>query len=198
MIRKESSDPRVLRTRHLLRESLKSLVEKQPFSAITVKDVTERAGLNRTTFYLHYSGLHELLEDYTRVLFNELRQDIYGNNPWRVVREIDQVEPYVALVFTHLKKHRAFYRSMLGIQGNSYFNGLFQDLLSELLFEPITEIRPSQEDNPPSVLVLKFYCNGFIGIAKWWLANNMPITIQRASRQITREILPGYLRLMQG
>lgn len=162
-----------------------------------MKDVTDAAGLNRTTFYLHYSGLHELLEDYTKVIFNELQQDIYGDNPIQIVRKIDHVEPYVAKVFNHLKKHQAFYRSMLGIQGNPYFNALFQDLLSELLFEPIAAIHQQQSEDYPSILILKFYCNGFMGIAKWWLANDMPISIQKASRQITQEILPGYMKLMR-
>jgi len=98
---KEETDPRVLRTCHSLRESLRKLVEERPFSTLTVKDVTDNAGLNRSTFYLHYSGLHELLEDYTRVLFSELRQDIYGDAPIQIVRNIDQVEPYVAMVFNH-------------------------------------------------------------------------------------------------
>lgn len=193
----ESEDPRVIRTRQLLWEALRKLVEERSFSTLSVKDVTEEAGLNRSTFYLHYAGLHELLEDYTRVLFDELREDIYKDDLSTVIWEADQVEPYVALVLNHLKKYYAFYKSMLGKRGDPYFNRLFQDLLSELLFEPIASTFNRRETDLSSTLILKFYCNGFTGIASWWLDNDMPISIAEASRQISRDILPGYMQLMQ-
>jgi hypothetical protein len=45
-------------------------------------------------------------------------------------------------------------------------------------------------------MALRFYSAGFTGIASWWLENGMPISIEQASQHITRDILPGYLRLM--
>lgn len=193
----ENEDPRVIRTRHLLREALRALVEERSFSTLSVKDVTERAGINRSTFYLHYAGLHELLEDYTRVLFDELRENIYEGDLSDMSWGSEDVEPYVELVFNHLKKYRAFYKSMLGKRGDPYFNRLFQDLLSELLFEPIASVFSQRSTDLHSTLILKFYCNGFTGIASWWLDNDMPIAIPQASQQISRDILPGYMQLMQ-
>jgi len=192
-----SADPRVIRTCQLLREALRKLVERRSFSTLSVKDITEEAGLNRSTFYLHYIGLHELLADYTRVLFNELREDIYGGGISGSKWGPEQVEPYVELVFHHLKKYQAFYKSMLGKRGDPYFNRLFQDLLSELLFEPIASSFDRRNPDLSSALILRFYCNGFTGVASWWLDNDMPIAIPEASHQITRDILPGYMQLMQ-
>ena len=74
-------DPRVIRTRGLLRTALMELAVEKSFASLTIQDVTRRAGLNRTTFYLHFNGLHELLEDCARSLFAELRGEIYANLP---------------------------------------------------------------------------------------------------------------------
>ena len=46
--------------------------------------------------------------------------------------------PYVECVFRHLVQHARFYRSILGKQGDPLFRALFQELLSELIFGPIT------------------------------------------------------------
>lgn len=54
-------DPRVVRTRQQLREALVSLIEEKGFDALTVQDITDRAELNRATFYLHYQDKQELL-----------------------------------------------------------------------------------------------------------------------------------------
>jgi AcrR family transcriptional regulator len=54
-------DPRVVRTRQMLRDALVSLIEEKGFDAITIQDIADRAGLNRATFYLHYRDKQELL-----------------------------------------------------------------------------------------------------------------------------------------
>jgi len=47
-------DPRVKRTRKLLEDALRSLLCERPFSEISVSDITEKATVNRATFYAHF------------------------------------------------------------------------------------------------------------------------------------------------
>ena len=54
-------DRRVRRTKQLIKQSLIELMHEKPFKDITVKDITERADLNRGTFYLHYVDIYDLL-----------------------------------------------------------------------------------------------------------------------------------------
>jgi AcrR family transcriptional regulator len=65
-------DPRIRRTRHLLQEALRRLLEQKGFDDITVQDITEAATLNRATFYAHYPDKFALLEELIRVSFLEL------------------------------------------------------------------------------------------------------------------------------
>ena len=53
-----STDPRALRTRKLLREALMQVVIDKPFRDLTIRDITQSAGINRATFYLHYEDMH--------------------------------------------------------------------------------------------------------------------------------------------
>ena len=191
-----ASDPRVIRTRNLLRDALVQLVAEKSFASLTIQDVTDRAGLNRTTFYLHYTGLHELLEDCSRALFSQMRTDIYANKSLTFQQDATRLEPFVESVFRHLEQHAKFYRAMLGKTGDPFLRGLFQDLLSELIFEPILNKTLSEAPNHQIEISLQFFSAGFTGIASWWLENGMPISAEQASQQITRDILPGYLRLI--
>ena len=131
------SDPRSIRTRELLRQALISLVAEKSFPNLTIQAVTDLAGLNRTTFYLHYGGLHELLEDCTRTLFTQMHTEIYSNKVIGDARKTTTLTPFVESVFRHLEQNGRFYRAMLGRQGDPLFRGLFQELLLELIFEPI-------------------------------------------------------------
>jgi AcrR family transcriptional regulator len=191
-----ASDPRSIRTRDLLRDALMKLVAEQSFNSLSIQDVTRLAGLNRTTFYLHYSGLHELLEDCARTLFGQMRTEIYANKFSYRQQDLTALVPFVESVFRHLEQHEPFYRAMLGKQGDPLFRVLFQDLLAELIFEPIIDRNPGDDSNPQLEIILRFFSSGFTGVAAWWLEKGKPLSVEKASLQIAHDILPDYLRLM--
>ncbi len=56
------TDPRIMRTRKLLREALASLLAQKNFASITVADISERATVNRATFYAHFTDKLALLD----------------------------------------------------------------------------------------------------------------------------------------
>jgi AcrR family transcriptional regulator len=65
-------DPRIRRTRRLLQDALKRLLEEKEFDKISVQDITEAATLNRATFYAHYTDKFALLGELIRVTFLQL------------------------------------------------------------------------------------------------------------------------------
>jgi AcrR family transcriptional regulator len=60
----EKLDPRVKRTRSLLEQAFMEVVAQKGFQAVSVQDITEKAGVNRATFYAHFPDKYALL-DYT-------------------------------------------------------------------------------------------------------------------------------------
>lgn len=65
----EKLDPRVKRTRRLLQRAFEDLLAEKGFNALTVQDITERAEVNRATFYAHYADKFALLEETIREAF---------------------------------------------------------------------------------------------------------------------------------
>jgi AcrR family transcriptional regulator len=55
-------DPRVKRTRQLIEQAFMELVSQKGFQSISVLDITERAGINRATFYAHFPDKYALLD----------------------------------------------------------------------------------------------------------------------------------------
>lgn len=55
-------DPRVMRTKNLIIDAFLTLIKEKDFNAISIKDITERATINRATFYRHFSDKYVLLE----------------------------------------------------------------------------------------------------------------------------------------
>ena len=58
----QKEDRRIRRTQKMLKDSLIELMTERDFKNISVKDITERADLNRGTFYNHYTDTYDLLQ----------------------------------------------------------------------------------------------------------------------------------------
>ena len=66
------ADKRYVKSEARLREAMIELLDREPFAAITIKKITDEAGVGRATFYKHYNDKTELLT----AVEDELRADI--------------------------------------------------------------------------------------------------------------------------
>src|SRR5258708_20289660 len=67
-----TTDPRILRSRRMLMDSLAKLLRKKEFEDISVQEIADDATLNRATFYLHYPDKNALLQAMTESRFRNL------------------------------------------------------------------------------------------------------------------------------
>jgi AcrR family transcriptional regulator len=68
----DATDPRILRSRRMLMESLAKLLVEKEFEDISVQEIADEATLNRATFYLHYPDKNALLQAMSDIRFREL------------------------------------------------------------------------------------------------------------------------------
>ena len=67
-----TTDPRIVRSRRMLMDSLAKLLAKKDFDDISIQEIADEATLNRATFYLHYPDKSALLQAMTDVRFRDL------------------------------------------------------------------------------------------------------------------------------
>ena len=171
----EKLDPRVVRTRKLLREALIDLIPEKGYDAITIKDISERATLNRATFYLHYRDKEDLLDRGFEEIWDELTRD----NPFPQTSggalSLDATRATVLRDFEHLERHAAFYSVMIGRHGVAHFIFRMQDYVyksTEERLKSLESVRTPAE--VPQGIVLQFVASAYVGLMHWWLENDMP------------------------
>src|SRR5699024_9614754 len=64
-------DRRISRTKKRLRESLTTLMQEKPVQSITVREIAELADINRSTFYLHYQDVYDMVTQIQDDMFQE-------------------------------------------------------------------------------------------------------------------------------
>ncbi|WP_239422101.1 TetR/AcrR family transcriptional regulator [Bacillus sp. CGMCC 1.16541] len=73
-------DRRKKYTQMVLKESLLTLIKEKPMANITVKELCERADINRSTYYAHYTSPYELLYAIEEEFMDELVQTLNQYN----------------------------------------------------------------------------------------------------------------------
>src|SRR5262245_35873900 len=68
---RRQSDRRIQRTQQLLRQAFLDIVVEKGFGATSIQDITERANVNRGTFYTHFADKYELLDSVMREQFHQ-------------------------------------------------------------------------------------------------------------------------------
>ena len=67
----EKEDPRITRTRGLLEQAFMEVVAEKGFQSVSVQDITDKAGVNRATFYAHFADKYALLDHSIRMQFKQ-------------------------------------------------------------------------------------------------------------------------------
>ncbi len=112
----EQEDLRVRRTRKLLQQAFIEGTVEKGFAALTVRDITERAMVNRSTFYRHYLDKYDLLEHYMNEILPAIATHETGAEP-----HPHEASAGLVNLLTHIRHFAAFYRVMQGIQGDPLF-----------------------------------------------------------------------------
>jgi len=167
------NDPRIVRTRRSLLDALLEIAEEKDFADITISELTERAGINRKTFYLHYRDKNALLDEALDSLLGELmeasRRFIETHGP------LDPAVPPPAIrwLLDHLAERPALYRRLLGPNGVSHFAMRLQSLYYEKFLELWGDLGyTAVTGSPPVEFRATFASAATQRIAAWWLLND--------------------------
>lgn len=76
---KRYEDRRVQRTRQALRQAFVEVAHEKGFAATSIQDITERANVNRGTFYLHFTDKYMLVDEFLRENFQQLLADVISS-----------------------------------------------------------------------------------------------------------------------
>lgn len=170
MIEHKRVDRRIERTRALLRDALMALAVERPWESITVQDITDRANVNRATFYLHFRDKDELLLQSMIALYAELIGQYEHPDREQVLQSGDDSLFEDPSDFEHVARHASFYRAMLSNKGSAAFIVGVMEFLTQMYQDEV--LRPLAGDTEPAVpleFTAAFLAGAEIGVMRWWL-----------------------------
>lgn len=174
-------DLRVQRTRKLIEDAMISLTVEKGFSAITVRDITERAKVNRSTFYRHYLDKYDLLSQYMSSLSDLMPKNDDGSEELGPMP--DDVPVGLMRLLEHVRRFGDFYRVMLGGLGDPVAVQHFR-ANTERRFRFLVAMHNEEDepDKPPLDLRLSYVSCAAIGSIMWWLESDQPCSVEQLAR----------------
>lgn len=123
-------DPRVARTRKLLFDAFRSLLDEKGCEEMTVQDIAERAAINRATFYAHFADKYDLGDTLMRDSFTEtMERRLPGNT--------ETPRDYVRALFLAVTEHWTQRHGQCRGHDNRMFESLVEAQIKGLLFDHI-------------------------------------------------------------
>ena len=156
-------------TDELLARSFKELLCKQPMEKITIKDITDKAGVIRPTFYNHFSDKYALLEYI-------VRHDLLA--PIKPLLMNDMIQEGLTLLFSNIQNDRHFYERAVCIEGQNSFESIARSEVSKLLLDIIDQKKQGKNHKYPWLdrqIIAEYYANSMCYVAIAWIKRDYMI-----------------------
>ena len=170
--------------------ALISLMKKKPFAYITVSEICKAAGVNRSTFYLHYETISDLLSETSRYLLDEFlgyftadaKTAVENLNKRNLADLVFTDEKYITPYLTYIQDHKEVFCTALLHMGTLGLEDVYRRMF-ENIFKPILGRFEFPADTHQYVIM--YYLNGIHAIILEWLRNGCDKSIREITEIIS-------------
>lgn len=177
-------------------EAFLELLEKKEFEYITVKEICEKAGVNRSTFYLHYETVADLLSECAEYINNKCFCR-YSREHSAVIDQIatadlerlifitpDYLRPYFEFVRENKRLLQAMLSRPFVLNADATFANMFKNI-----FSPVMDRFRCAEENKH--YVISFYIAGLIAIVSEWIKGDCADSIDEIINICMNCVMPN-------
>ena len=192
------NDERVIKTKKLIKTALSELIQEKGFDHVSITDLTQRANINRGTFYLHYQDKYDLLEKFE----NEVLDDINTNaeNFIKSIKDIDflgedisnEIKPFINKIFTYIKENYIIMKVILGPKSDMRFQNKIKKALNILLTEKGWDnYFDSQNTFVSKNYFISYLVSAHIGVIRQWIDSGMNESAENMAEMISKMFFLG-------
>ncbi|NSB17534.1 TetR/AcrR family transcriptional regulator [Clostridium beijerinckii] len=194
-------DIRTKRTHQQIRDALIDLIFEKHFDNITVSDITNRAMINRSTFYRYYQDKYDVVLKIFEDAMERLKKDLGPpKESLKNLNEDQRSDPWVKL-FDHFAENNRLYLAMLDDSCNIWFMSRLRSNIISMLREREklrSSFLVSDKDCSPEIqeMAFLFTANALIGTIDWWLKSNCTPDSEKMSYLFRAYFKNGYVGML--
>jgi AcrR family transcriptional regulator len=197
-------DRRVSRTRRQLKEALFALIHERGYDAVTIEDITQRADLGRTTFYLHYRDKEGLLLAAIKVIADDLIRQILPipDDGWKYHENQNGVnlnDP-IMVVFKHAANNAMLYQIILSgevsTKATASVHAIISDVAARVINQTIADGNVTMKPVVPVDVFANYLAGALLGTLNWWLISGCQQTPEEMTVMFRKMIFQGGVSVL--
>lgn len=156
-------------TASLMNQALLALLEKKDIDFISVTEITQKAGVNRSTFYLHYDNIYELLEE----TLENLNKDFLSSFSEQALFDIKSTdnaflitEEYLIPYLNFCKKNKRILKLVRQKPQLFQSENVYRKMYDTIFYPAISQF---VKDETTRIYNLEFFTQGIAGIVRKWV-----------------------------
>lgn len=162
-------DPRVRRTRRLLRDALVSLIVEKDYARISIREVTTRAEVAYITFYRHFESLDQLLMEVLEEGLGELMNRI---ETLAKQSDTSALEIEGRLIFEYIEQKADLFHILFKSQSVTRVRKKIVRNIAAIFQKSCLPL--ARSNNPMTVAITSNHiATSLLALIEWWLDNNM-------------------------
>lgn len=154
-------------TKRAIQESFKKLLSNQPLDKITVKNITDDCGVNRNTFYYHYSDIYQLLEEIFLAEAQKSVDEMVIGQSWE-----EGLKTGLCFVKENKKLIYHVYNSLHRETIERYLYSVSLDFANKFIGNASKQLKLDVSDEDKK-FIASFYKYAIVGIVLDWLEGGM-------------------------
>ena len=158
-------EERIRQTKHAFRLALLNTLPEKPLHKISVRDLTEKTGLNRSTFYLHYHDVYDLKDDLVQPILNGLVDRFRRHS---VAEQKKSIVPLLRDIFDYADRNREV---LITLSQTELYQKLVDEVNSEVraIFFPVWAAVLPGANREKFELYFHFVTSGVLAAISYWL-----------------------------
>lgn len=178
-----------------LRQALLSCLNEQEYCDVTIAELSKRADINRTTFYLFCSSKEELFKDMCKSLVDRWFQPFFDLN---IVRNTDSEKMLFEELIAWIEQRRPALTRILNVRTEA-FDGflLFADEIEKKMAAQNILKAENEKKQKKFDLFIKIYSVSLASIVKWWLEEGDGFDEDEFHAMIERLRYKGYYSVLE-
>ena len=186
---RNGEDRRVQRTRGLLIGALLELMREKVFEDVTIQEITERANVGRSTFYMHFEGKEDLLLSGFESLKGAIGEMTAGGQ--------GGVLGFTGPFFAHLHEQQAIFRAMVGRKSGGLVQQGIQLVMTDLARDDLARHVPAREARGIRFqLAVQSAVGAFAAMLPWWLSQPKPLPPDQMNQLYRDLVIPGLRQVL--
>ena len=183
----KDTDLRIIRTRHMIKTAFFALISEIGFEKITVQNLTKKAVINRSTFYLHYTDKFDLLNQLENEILEGLKEILRKTDFDAILNGvfIEKPFPHVIKVMEYVKENEQFFTLIMSKNGDPSFIIKMGENVKLIMYEKIFHNNLFSKLKIPENYLSSVFIAIFTSFISEWLRTGLKETPHEVAMMVT-------------